>query len=392
MESDQRLERLEQQMERILTHLENPPRTEHPPAGQVNPPENPPPGPVVTEVRVRDFQKLKPLTFPGGLDPVKANEWLESIEKISQVMLCEGREKVALAAYNLTGEAQRWWTLVKKTEPQMVWERFYEVFNQKYIPPSIKDSKSMEFQNLKQKSGMTVAQYEAEFTTLAHYAPHLIPDDNMKARRFEDGLDPELRKIIKSLKLPTYAEVLDRALMLERENAIADQVRESKKRKNGEHNSGNGQSKRQNTGGQDQNQNKNEDRPSCLNCGRSHIGICLKGSNGCYGCGEPGHIRKNCPRNSNTNQQKDRNHGAQQNNQKQVGNTGQGLRQGRAYAIIPDNMRNMVAGTLLSCILLDLARFLDICKFGGPNFLRWGECNTPTQNFIRKLEKYMAKM
>lgn len=104
--------------------------------------------------------------------------------------------------------------LVRRAEPQMGCERFYDIFNQKYIPPSIRDSKSMEFQNLTQKSGMTIAQYEAEFTTLAHYAPHLIPDENMKARRFEGGLNPDLHKLVKSLKLPTYAEVLDRSLML----------------------------------------------------------------------------------------------------------------------------------------------------------------------------------
>ncbi|XP_058185656.1 uncharacterized protein LOC131302879 [Rhododendron vialii] len=260
MESSQRFERLEDQVERILTLLQNqpPPQGEHinlndPP---VIPPENPLPAPAVTEVRVRDFQKLKPLTFPGGLDPVKANEWLESIEKIAQVMQCEGREKVALAAYNLTGEAQRWWTLVRRVEPQMGWERFYNLFNQKYIPPSIRDRKSMEFQNHTQKPGMTVAQYEAEFTTLAHYAPHLIPDENMKARRFEGGLNPDLRKLIKSLKLPTYAEVLDRSLMLEDESTKTDHMSEPKKRKNEDHNTSNGQTKRPNTGGQGQNQNR----------------------------------------------------------------------------------------------------------------------------------------
>ncbi|KAF7141115.1 hypothetical protein RHSIM_Rhsim06G0100400 [Rhododendron simsii] len=209
----------------------------------VIPLENPLPVPVVTEVRIRDFQKLKPLTFQGGLDPVKANEWLESIEKIAQVMQCEAREKVVLALYNLTGEAQRWRTLVRRAEPQMGWERFYDLFNQKYIPPSIKDSKSMEFQNLTQKPGMIVAQYEAEFTTLAHYAPHLILDENMKARRFEGGLNPDLRKLIKSLKLPTYAEVLDRSLMLEDESAKTDHMSEPKKRKNEDQNTSNGHTK-----------------------------------------------------------------------------------------------------------------------------------------------------
>ncbi|KAF7130156.1 hypothetical protein RHSIM_Rhsim10G0127900 [Rhododendron simsii] len=146
-------------------------------------------------------------------------------------------------------EAQRWWTLVRRAEPQMGWERFYDLFNQKYIPPSIRDSKSMEFQNLMQKPGMTVAQYEAEFTSLAHYAPHLIPDENMKAHRFEGGLNPDLRKLVKLSKLATDAEVLDWSLMLENENAKNDHMSEPKKRKNEDHNTSNGQTKRPNTGG-----------------------------------------------------------------------------------------------------------------------------------------------
>ncbi|KAF7129456.1 hypothetical protein RHSIM_Rhsim10G0110100 [Rhododendron simsii] len=110
-------------------------------------------------------------------------------------------------------------------------------------PLSPGDSKSMEFQNLTQKPGMTVAQYEAEFTTFAHYAPHLIPDENMKARRFEGGLNPDLCKLGKSLKLPTYAEVLDWSLMLEDESAKIDHMSEPKKRKNEDENTSNGQTK-----------------------------------------------------------------------------------------------------------------------------------------------------
>ncbi|KAG5516681.1 hypothetical protein RHGRI_037428 [Rhododendron griersonianum] len=189
----------------------------------------------------------------------------------------------------------------------------------------------MEFQNLTQNSGMTVAQYETEFTILAHYAPHLIPEENMKARRFEGGLNPDLPKLVKSLKLPTYAEVLDRSLTLEDESAKTDHVSEPKKRKNEDQNTSNGQTKRPNTGGQGQNQNWTENRPNCLNCGRAHIGICLKGSTSCYGCGEPGHIRRNCPKNSNVLV----GNGDQRKENNKTGSIGQGQRQERAYTIFP---------------------------------------------------------
>ncbi|KAG5523803.1 hypothetical protein RHGRI_030706 [Rhododendron griersonianum] len=74
-------------------------------------------------------------------------------------------------------------------------------------------------------------EYDAQFTTLAHYAEHLIPNDSMKARRFEEGLQPNVRRAVKLLKLQTYAEVLDRALMLETEEENNKRIRELKKRR-----------------------------------------------------------------------------------------------------------------------------------------------------------------
>ena len=76
-----------------------------------------------------------------------------------------------------------------------------EAFKEKYMPRSMTNAKRLEFENLKQKGEMTVAEYDAEFTNLAEYAPYLISNDEMKAHRFEDGLKPEVRKIIRPLIL-----------------------------------------------------------------------------------------------------------------------------------------------------------------------------------------------
>ncbi|KAF7112781.1 hypothetical protein RHSIM_RhsimUnG0193500 [Rhododendron simsii] len=307
--------------------------------------------------------------FHGGIDLIKANEWLESVEKIFQVMTCTDREKVALAAYNLIGEARRWWNLVSKAEPRMEWTRFLVLFNQKYLPQAIKNSKSMEFQNLKQRGNMTVTEYDAQFTTLAHYAEHLIPNDRMKARRFEDGLQPDLRRAVKLLKLETYAKVLDRALMLEAEEENNKRIRELKKRRYANSNPkvNNGPPKRQNVGNpnrgnQNQYQNRGVLRPNCPTCGTNHPSVCLKGTGVCYSCGEAGHIRKNCPKlqtilvaaQGNGNQRRNANAGRNNSNQRQIGNTGQGQRQGMAYALVPGNTQeseNVVAGTLMICSL-----------------------------------------
>ncbi|KAF7137351.1 hypothetical protein RHSIM_Rhsim07G0155000 [Rhododendron simsii] len=70
-------------------------------------------------------------------------------------------------------------------------------------------------EQLKQKGLTTVSIYEAEFANLAEYTRHMVATENRKARKFEDGLKPEIRKVVRPMRLPTYAEVDDRALLVE---------------------------------------------------------------------------------------------------------------------------------------------------------------------------------
>ncbi|TMX03643.1 hypothetical protein EJD97_015066 [Solanum chilense] len=37
-------------------------------------------------------------------------------------------------------------------------------------------------------------------------------------------------------------------------------------------------------------------RPTCPRCGKKHEGRCLVGKDGCYGCGESGHMVRDCPK------------------------------------------------------------------------------------------------
>ena len=134
---------------------------------------------------VKEFLKLKPPTFQGGMDPIKANEWIAEIEKNFRLLRCTDAQKVEIGSYLLVGEANRWWNLKSLAEPDMDWERFLEIFREKFMPRAMQNAKRMEFENLKQRGLTTVAEYEADFTNLAVYAPYLVANDEMKARKFE---------------------------------------------------------------------------------------------------------------------------------------------------------------------------------------------------------------
>ena len=53
------------------------------------------------------------------------------------------------------------------------------------------------------------------FNKLAKYAPHLVVTDNMKAKRFANGLRDYLFKVVPVSQTLTYSDVLDAALHYE---------------------------------------------------------------------------------------------------------------------------------------------------------------------------------
>ena len=88
-----------------------------------------------------------------------------------------------------------------------------------------------EFVLLEQRD-LTVAQYEAKFTELSRFVPQLIATEEEKALKFQDGLKPYLKNKISILKLGVYLEVVDRALIAEKDNEELHQYREQQRKRN----------------------------------------------------------------------------------------------------------------------------------------------------------------
>ncbi|GFZ13525.1 hypothetical protein Acr_23g0019100 [Actinidia rufa] len=122
--------------------------------------------PIESVAVVRQFLKLKPPTFKGGMDPVKANDWILAMEKNFRLLRCGEQQKVEIGSYLLAGEASRWWNLKGVREPRMDWARFKVIFREKFVPRAVQNAKCSEFEHLKQL-GTTIADYEGSFTNLA---------------------------------------------------------------------------------------------------------------------------------------------------------------------------------------------------------------------------------
>ncbi|GFS36993.1 hypothetical protein Acr_00g0049100 [Actinidia rufa] len=275
---------------------------------------------------VRQFLKLKPPTFKGGMDPVKANDWLSEMEKNFRLLRCGERQKVEIGSYLLTGEANRWWNLKGVREPMMDWARFKVIFREKFVPRAVQNAKSAEFERLKQM-GTTIAEYEASFTNLAEYAPHLVATDEMRARRFEDGLRHEIKRVIRPLVLPTYAQVLDRAIIVEQDETERKNYFDSKRKKELQQRRDEWTKETEKPDGECW-----RDRAE----GRSEIR--------CFYCNEGGHIKKNCPKlrvgaivPGGGNARPVSNRPVNQGNR---GGGGNEQRQGQVFTLMPGDARN----------------------------------------------------
>ena len=122
---------------------------------------------------------------------------------------------------------------------------------------------------------MSIAEYESKFTELARYAPHMVDTDYKKAKRFEGGLNVAILDRINVLKLPTYVNVLNRALMAEANiEALKTETpasewrgkRQGFKFKKGKNNPLN---KKQNTGSTTSPSQGSGSIPPCSECGKN---------------------------------------------------------------------------------------------------------------------------
>ncbi|XP_017639931.1 uncharacterized protein LOC108481284 [Gossypium arboreum] len=138
------------------------------------------------------------------------------------------------------------------------------------------DQKRKEFLDLKQ-GHMMVTEYEREFVRLSKYAQECVSFKGKICRRFEDGLNEDIRSSVGVLELKEFVVLINRAWHSYRDHKKQDL--DSKSRATSVASVGNARSS----------------RPKCHYCGRSRFGKCRMNDGSCFRCDSQDHFIKDCP-------------------------------------------------------------------------------------------------
>jgi hypothetical protein len=93
-------------------------------------------------------------------DPLHADEWLKSMEKMLNIAQCPDREIVLYASGRLTGPVADWWdsyTAAHDATNNITWAKFATQFRNYHIPAGLMKIKKKEFLSLKQ-GNMSVSE------------------------------------------------------------------------------------------------------------------------------------------------------------------------------------------------------------------------------------------
>jgi hypothetical protein len=180
-------------------------------------PLQPPPPPLPPRDKHREFMSHKPPTFASSPDPLLADDWLKSVEKMLNIAQCSDREKVLYASGRLTGPAADWWDFyvaAHDAADTITWAEFTTQFRNYHIPVGLMKIKKKDFLSLKQVN-MSVSEYRDKFIQLSRYAPHKVADDERKQEHFIEGLNGPLQYALVAHTFPSFHRMLDKALTIE---------------------------------------------------------------------------------------------------------------------------------------------------------------------------------
>ncbi|XP_021597685.1 uncharacterized protein LOC110603983 [Manihot esculenta] len=183
----------------------------------------PPPAPAPAPARppIDKLRKYGATEFKGrkkdDASASAAEYWLQSTDRVLQQLQCFSEDSLVCAVSLLKEEIYQWWDTVAQTvQPiQRIWEFFLNEFRKRYVGDIYMEERKIEFIYLRQ-GRMTVAEYEREFIRLSKYAREMIPTEEAKCKRFEQGLNTKIKMLLVALQIRDFSTLVNAALNVEK--------------------------------------------------------------------------------------------------------------------------------------------------------------------------------
>jgi len=157
-----------------------------------------------------------PLTSLATLD--EADAWLRECEKICRAIGCTDAQKLTFVTFLRVVNVEYWWVgmqqLMQTREEQVTWANIRTRFLEKYFPDNARYEREAKFLTLQQGT-MMVQAYTNQFEYLATFYSHVVTEE-WCCRKFEGGLNHELRRFLVPLRIWEFLVLVEQAKMVER--------------------------------------------------------------------------------------------------------------------------------------------------------------------------------
>ncbi|MQL99076.1 hypothetical protein Taro_031793 [Colocasia esculenta] len=162
----------------------------------------------------RDERAEQQAPAPQGpiLPPPPPVDYGVFMQGLVQAMLTQAHTQALQAQLEAQERADVWWASLLRTRFEdgaidVAWDEFVRLFRAKFVLEHVQDRMEQEFLSLAQGS-MTMLEYEAIFSELSKYAPHIVADERRKTKKFVMGLKPSLRTRLMAFDHRTLDEAL----------------------------------------------------------------------------------------------------------------------------------------------------------------------------------------
>jgi hypothetical protein len=138
----------------------------------------------------------RPPIFKETVEPLEADEWINTMEQKFCLMRLTEDLKMEYAAHQLQGPTEMCWSHYRTAYPEntpIAWQQFTVAFRGSYILPGLMAMKVSELMRLTQGT-QSVIEYLHAFNSLFHYALGYVDMKAKKIASFKRGLSPNMMK------------------------------------------------------------------------------------------------------------------------------------------------------------------------------------------------------